>query len=153
MDVEETPPPQGIIALTNSDRRDALLSARGAFDRDNRNTLIGVVEAAFADGHRAVELDVAEVTFIDALVVNALVNCEEDARAQGRSLRLRRPSPAVARVLADTGTYAALSGHGRGPSGAPIPPQTRPISRYDAVVARAYEVLGATRPALGTPEH
>ncbi|MCM4081524.1 STAS domain-containing protein [Paractinoplanes hotanensis] len=145
MDAEETPTPQGTIALTNSNRSDALLSARGAFDRDNRNTLIGFVEATFADGHRAVALDVAGVTFIDAAVVNALVNCEEDARVQGRTLRLLHPSPAVAQVLADTGTFAALSGHRRGPSGATAHPRTSPVSRRDAVIARAYEVLAASR--------
>src|SRR5262245_6643775 len=75
MDATGKPAPPGTITLTSSDRRDAVLSARGSFDRDNRNALIGVVEANFADGHGRVALDVSRVTFIDAAVVNALVNC------------------------------------------------------------------------------
>src|SRR5690349_3988037 len=110
MDARETPAPRA-ITRTSSEHGDAMLSARGAFDRDNRNELISVVEASFADGHRTVMLDVSQVTFIDASVVNALVNCEEDARAQGRTLRLLNPGPATAQILIDTGTFTALCGY------------------------------------------
>jgi anti-sigma B factor antagonist len=144
MEAKGTPAPRA-ITRTSTEHGDAMLSARGAFDRDNRNELISVVEASFADGHRTVVLDVSQVTFIDASVVNALVNCEEDARAQGRTLRLLNPGPATAQILIDTGTFTALCGYRRGGDGATAQGIVRPATRRDAVIDRAYQVLAASR--------
>ncbi|WP_250030461.1 STAS domain-containing protein [Paractinoplanes maris] len=144
MDVTARPSPEGAVTLAASDGRHALLSARGDFDRDNRNTLIATVESAFVDGHTDVALDVARVTFIDASVVNALVNCEEDARVQGRTLSLLNCNPLIERILVATGTFTALCGRRRGGEGSRRRPVRSP-GRSEAVIARAYEVLAVSR--------
>jgi anti-anti-sigma factor len=145
MEPTGTPSPDCGVVLTASDGRNALLSARGDFDRDNRNCLVATLEAAFVDGHTAVALDIAQVSFIDASVVNALVNCQEDALAQGRSLSLLNCNPFVERVLRATGTFGLLCGPRRGGDGATLRRLPRSTSPVEAVIARAYGVLAVSR--------
>ncbi|WP_249997823.1 STAS domain-containing protein [Actinoplanes sp. M2I2] len=140
----------GDVAIIASDGRNALLSARGDFDRDNRAMLIALVEAAFLDGHEAVALDVARVTFIDASVVNALLACSRDAQAQRRSLSVLNCNPLIERILVATGTYTALCGRRRDGDCGTAGFAGEPGSRFAPMTGRARESLAIPRRAAPT---
>ncbi len=62
-----------------------------------------------ADGVSAVEVDLAEVTFLDSSGIGALINARKAAHAAGRSFRAVNAQGNVAHVLDLTGVAGLLA--------------------------------------------
>ena len=73
------------------------------------------------DGMRAIDIDLTPVTFCDCSGLNAFLEASRLTRAAGGMLRLRHPSPMVARLFALTGSESLLYGTPDGTT-APRPP-------------------------------
>ncbi|MCU7820666.1 STAS domain-containing protein [Kitasatospora sp. DSM 101779] len=67
------------------------------------------LDLALRTGRRLLVLDLARVLVCDSAAMDYLLQFGEDARAAGVRLRLSAASPAVSRVLDETGRRAALS--------------------------------------------
>lgn len=78
----------------------------GEVDVETGTALAGSVRDLVAAGHRAVVIDLGEVTFIDSSGISALLACATALGGPGR-LALARPRAQVVRVLGLTG----LDGH------------------------------------------
>lgn len=61
------------------------------------------------EGARAITVDIADLTFIDAAGITALVRTGNDLRRSGGRMRLRSPSRNVQKVLRITGVGSLLS--------------------------------------------
>lgn len=73
-----------------------------------------VVEVAVADAlgahhPRHLEVDLAEVRFLDARGIRALIRCRTRAHEAGCRLAVANPQPMIYRVLEITGMLAALA--------------------------------------------
>lgn len=73
-----------------------LIRARGDLDMDSVPSLTTVLEPLLA---KRIELDLANVTFIDSSGVNALLSYHERCRAAGGRLVVLHPSRAVRQIL------------------------------------------------------
>lgn len=71
-----------------------------------RATLTGCVR----DGIRAVDVDLAEVTFCDVSGLNVFLAAFRQAAHAGTALRLHRPPPVMARAIEITGSGFLLHG-------------------------------------------
>ncbi|WP_052391344.1 STAS domain-containing protein [Streptomyces sp. NRRL B-24484] len=67
------------------------------------------LDLALRTGRRLLVLDLARVLVCDASALDYLLQFDEDARAVGVRLRLSAASPAVSRVLDETGRPAVLA--------------------------------------------
>jgi anti-sigma B factor antagonist len=61
------------------------------------------------DAGSKVQVDLAQVTFIDSTVITALIKSRNSARAAGRSFAVVNPAAQVRRVLTVTGVLNALT--------------------------------------------
>src|SRR5689334_16162565 len=86
----------------------AVLTLKGELDLHTAETLRCGVEQAVGMGCVLVDVDLSEVTFIDCAGIDALVTASSSLQAASSRLRVRRPSPVVARMTALTGTGALL---------------------------------------------
>jgi anti-anti-sigma factor len=86
------------------------LRATGEFDRDNCDQFPAAVRVALAGYCRDIVVDLAEVTFIDAATVRALLACREAAVAHGCDLWVLNETGVVAAVLEIAGAWAGLAG-------------------------------------------
>ncbi|WP_433296050.1 STAS domain-containing protein [Actinoplanes sp. CA-030573] len=106
--------PPGSIRIAGTDLPEtARLRARGEFDHDNCDLVPAVVTEAIVTGHTRIILDLAEVTFIDAATVKALMAAGDLAASAGATVRLENAAGMVARVLAITGVPHAVTFAGR----------------------------------------
>ncbi len=96
----------------------ALLTLAGEIDLDTAPLVRGALAQCRYDGVRAIDVDLAPVTFCDCSGLNAFLEASRLTRAAGGMLRLRHPSPMVARLFALTGTEVLLYG---APDGTPAP--------------------------------
>lgn len=88
-----------------------LIRACGDLDMDSMPSLTTVLEPLLAE---RVELDLANVTFIDSSGVNALLSHHERSRAAGGRLVVLHPSKAVRQVLQLLGVERLLAAQHRG---------------------------------------
>jgi anti-anti-sigma factor len=80
------------------------LIVRGELDSDTARRLSRVCTRMLsAPGAARVELDLTEMTFIDAAGVRCLLTCREAADTAGVTMTLRAPTPEVTRVLSALG--------------------------------------------------
>jgi anti-sigma B factor antagonist len=80
-----------------------IVKLAGEFDLSVENLFTETVTEGVVRGGRAsVVLDLADVTFLDSSGIRALLAARRHALESGTRLSLRRPSPAVQRVLALT---------------------------------------------------
>ncbi|MER5861190.1 STAS domain-containing protein [Streptomyces sp. NPDC059688] len=97
----------------------SLITMRGEVDHDDTDA----VEAAFAEADQAAPcttaVDLSQVTFVDSMLLNALLDAHRRHRADGRDLILLGPlQPAVHRLLSLSGTYGHFKIAGTGPTAA-----------------------------------
>jgi anti-sigma B factor antagonist len=85
---------------------EAVLLVRGEIDLASAPVLGAAVVDALAERPAVVVVDLAGVRFMDSTGLRALLDARLGAGAAGVALRLRAPSPAVARVLELTGVVA-----------------------------------------------
>jgi anti-sigma B factor antagonist len=79
-------------------RGDRLLVLHGELDIATAPELVGMLHRLRRQGH-AVELDLAEVTFMDSTGLTTLMDAHLAAQRNGWSFSVRRTSPAVRRVF------------------------------------------------------
>jgi stage II sporulation protein AA (anti-sigma F factor antagonist) len=94
-------PPQGALEV---DSGDGVVTVRGEIDRITIDRVVRAVEQV--GGVVVLELD--RVTFLDSSGVQGLLGAQQDARARGGDVILRRPSHVVSRVLDITGLRQAF---------------------------------------------
>lgn len=99
-----TPQPLHVDAVLGLDP--VLIRVCGDVDMDSAPSLSTVLEPLLA---RRVELDLANVTFIDSSGVNALLSHYERCRAAGGRLVVLQPSRAVRQVLQLLGVDGLLA--------------------------------------------
>jgi anti-sigma B factor antagonist len=111
------PEPQRANHEAMSDRRaistsmvgtDAWVAPHGEIDISNVAHLETALTNAASRSHRYVFVDLAEVTFIDAATVGAIVRSANLLNSQGRRLKLLGASSGVQHVLDITGVAAFL---------------------------------------------
>lgn len=78
------------------------LALTGAIDLVTRDEVVEAGAAVFAEG-LALELDMAEVTFIDSTGIGALVKLHNLAKTTGLGVSIPRRSTCVTRILEVTG--------------------------------------------------
>ncbi|HZZ98256.1 MAG TPA: STAS domain-containing protein [Jatrophihabitantaceae bacterium] len=81
---------------------------RGDLDVSGRDTLACAGREIVTNGRGVITLDLADITFMDAAGITALIDLAQLARARGRAVVLARPSPSVQRVLAIVTALEAL---------------------------------------------
>lgn len=85
-----------------SEDHHARMTLRGAFDAHNVPTFESDLQALIQPGFR-IDLDLAEVTFLDSSVLAALIAAHLNTREVGGALHLVAMSPMVQRLLEVTG--------------------------------------------------
>ncbi|HEY0534557.1 MAG TPA: STAS domain-containing protein [Actinoplanes sp.] len=84
------------------------LRAVGEFDRDCCDQFEAATRVALACYCREIVVDLAEVTFVDAATVGALLACHESAATHGCDLWIVNDSGVAARVLEISGARHRL---------------------------------------------
>jgi anti-anti-sigma factor len=84
------------------------LRAVGEFDRDDCGQFAAATRVALAGYCREVVVDLAEVTFVDAATVGALLACRASSVASGCDFRIANARGVVARVLEIAGVVSAV---------------------------------------------
>ena len=87
----------------------ALIALRGEIDAANANEIRDRIAGVRRRGTSSVVVDMADVTFMDARGLRALLEARQAVAEDGGSLRLVRPSHAVAMVLELTGVRELFS--------------------------------------------
>jgi anti-sigma B factor antagonist len=82
----------------------AVITVSGELDLSTAPLLTDLVERVAADHPGRVVIDMANVTFLCAAGLTALLRANETVSAAGRRLILRAPSRQTQRILAITGT-------------------------------------------------
>ena len=72
----------------------------GEHDASNAEAFFQFLNSVLVDGSDNVILELSEVVFLSASTIGVIAEIGERLHSQGRSLRLRSPSPCVRRVLA-----------------------------------------------------
>jgi anti-anti-sigma factor len=85
------------------------LRAVGEFDRDSCDQFRAATRVALAGHCREIVVDLAEVTFVDAATVSALLACHETAAAHGCDLYVINEWGVAARVLEIAGARTRLA--------------------------------------------
>jgi anti-sigma B factor antagonist len=80
------------------ERDDGVVTLRGELDMDTVGQLAETLED-IEDIEHTVVLVLAEVSFLDSSGLQAMLKAQKAARERGADVILRRPSPAVCRVL------------------------------------------------------
>jgi anti-anti-sigma factor len=107
------PQPQAASTLTHvavGDPEAVRIAFAGEIGMGTADTVLAaVVDALGTYGPRRLEVDVADVGFMDASGINALVRCRSYAVAAGCRLAVTNPLPIVYEVLGITGMLEALA--------------------------------------------
>ena len=85
-------PGEGVL---NIEIDENVITLLGDVDMDTVDDVVG----SLANLHGTVVLDVGGVTFLDSTGLQSLLRARDEAHGRGDELVLRRPSPAVSRVL------------------------------------------------------
>jgi anti-anti-sigma factor len=90
-------------------RGDRTLVVHGELDIATAPELVNLLARMRRHGH-PVTVDLAEVTFMDSTGLTTLMDAHTQARENGWSFSLRRPSPSVRRVFELAGVSRILDG-------------------------------------------
>lgn len=86
-----------------------MVRVRGELDLDSCDLLLQVLtDALRRDAVNRVDVDLADLEFLDASGVSALLSFRSLVQAQGKALRLRQATGLPLRVLAITGVLGLL---------------------------------------------
>jgi anti-sigma B factor antagonist len=88
-------------------RGDRLLVLHGELDFATAPELVAMLRRLRRQGH-AVELDLAEVTFMDSTGLTTLMDAHHEAAGNGWAFSIRRTSPSVRRVFELAGVTRLL---------------------------------------------
>jgi anti-anti-sigma factor len=128
-------PPLHIIAMSHPSPATARVAVAGEVDLATasvlRETLLGVLHT---QRHAVLDLDLADVTFLDCAGIGALVAVRNAAVDAGCRVRVCHPEPIVRRVLEVTGlldVFAATAEPEPHPTGQEHPPEPGPIPSQD----------------------
>jgi len=83
----------------------ALVTLTDEIDLESAPLVHASLERCLHDGIRAIEVEVAAVTFYDCGGLNAFLHALPHTAAAGGSLQLHHPSPALERLVALTGSW------------------------------------------------
>ncbi|MFE2418826.1 STAS domain-containing protein [Streptomyces hokutonensis] len=98
----------------------ALITLAGEIDLESAPLLRVSLERCMRDGIRAVDVDLARVTFCDCSGLNVFLRAAEQTAALGGTLRLQHPPAILLRILDVVGDGFLLLGPS---SGRPPPPR------------------------------
>jgi anti-sigma B factor antagonist len=90
------------VAVKHSNGR-AVLALRGEVDAYTRSTLSDELDAAVAETHGNITLDLSAVSFVDSSGIAVLVGAAKRLRERGNDLILESPPAMVSKVLEMTG--------------------------------------------------
>jgi anti-sigma B factor antagonist len=96
-----------IVAVVDGESARVVVS--GELDSSSAPRLIGIVAEVAQPPVTQIDVDCAEVEFLDSAGVRALIVSQSQARSMGCGLSLVAASPPVSRVLEMTGLSAILS--------------------------------------------
>jgi anti-anti-sigma factor len=94
-------PPKGVLEVETDD---GVVTVRGEIDRITIDRVVDAVEQV----RGVVVLELDRVTFLDSSGLQGILAAQQDARARGGDVILRRPSHVVSRVLDITGLRQAF---------------------------------------------
>jgi len=86
----------------------ARYTLRGDVDQSNADRLLGRLIGVLEDGRPFLELDLADVSFMDSSGVRALILVNRAAQERGGAFLILRPSPPVVRIVQLAGVQDAL---------------------------------------------
>ncbi|HEY8524714.1 MAG TPA: STAS domain-containing protein [Acidimicrobiales bacterium] len=102
--------PAELLAVATRQEEDrAVLVLDGEFDMHTAPTVADSITEALATGPSAVEVDTADISFIDSAGLVTLLIGQRRARAAGAELYVSRPSKPFDRVLKMTGLEDLLA--------------------------------------------
>jgi len=91
--------PAAWVEVIREDERLARLSAHGEFDVATTDTLRDALLRQLLSGRRAVALDMSEVSFVDVVAVDLLIDIQQEFTRVGATLFITDPSRQVSRLL------------------------------------------------------
>ncbi|SEL26414.1 STAS domain-containing protein [Streptacidiphilus jiangxiensis] len=104
--------PRAVSATCTVERHDgessAQITLKGDIDLESAPLVRQALTRCLLDGVGAIHVDLTHVDFCDCSGLNAFLHVHHLARQVGAAVHLRHPAPAVARLLALTGTEAIL---------------------------------------------
>lgn len=90
---------QVIVVLANDPTEDTVICLAGEHDLSSVEELMQAIATAVDSGRSDLIFDLSRVEFMDSTVINQLVRACTRLGAEGRSARVRDPSPAARSVL------------------------------------------------------
>lgn len=99
------------MARFSQDARDdgsSVLHVAGEIDLSVAEDFVAVAQACLEQS-TGIDLDLADVTFIDSSGLGVLVRVRKEAEVQGKSFKLAEVSPSVQRLLEVTGLDSVFS--------------------------------------------
>ncbi|TKA11185.1 STAS domain-containing protein [Actinacidiphila oryziradicis] len=108
----------------------ALITLSGEIDLDSAPLMRETLGQCLLDGIRTIDVDVTSVTFCDCSGLNTFLHALLSTAAVGGSLQLHYPSPALARLVALTGSGSLFLNLPDALAGSPPKPQPSPL--YEA---------------------
>jgi anti-anti-sigma factor len=95
-----------LVVTFGSAHEDAVVCAHGEFDLTNSGRIVEILAERLRAGARSVRLDLADVAFVDATAVSAVVHARALYRTRRAALLITGQHGIVARVLALSGVDA-----------------------------------------------
>ena len=94
---------------TTTDATTTCVSVAGEVDVSNASELRSALEGALAQDAPEIEVDMAQVPYIDSTGIGVLVGCAHTAKDAGKRLTIARPQRNVSRVLGLLGVSDELN--------------------------------------------
>ena len=97
-----------ITVAVGTDRESARIDVAGEVDASTSPKLAEAIDIALSGSARRLEINAAEVTFIDSAGLRVLVAAQRTAEESGRRVVVTEPSESIRRLLDITGLSAYL---------------------------------------------
>ncbi|MER6082548.1 STAS domain-containing protein [Streptomyces sp. NPDC001833] len=130
------------LTLYRRDRRSrALITLAGEIDLTTERVVRESLGQCLRDGIRTIDVDLTAVTFCDVTGLNAFLDASRATAVAGGSLRLHHSPPALARIIALTGSSILLHGN--------LPPRPSPQPLTPGAPSRGLTRAPRMIPATG----
>jgi anti-anti-sigma factor len=103
------PEPAFDVVTTTDEGAAVVVTVHGEVDISTHEQLATALERAATPPARQIVVDLRDVSFLDSTGIRTLLIGWRQAEAQGMSLALRKPKPAVLKVLRITGVDQVLT--------------------------------------------